>query len=264
MSRRRCHWAVAFILVAMILGAQGSAPLLVRSAELNEIVQRGHLIVAVKDNWQPLGFRQDDGELTGLEIDIAHRLAAQLLGDAAAVKFVPVANTERLPALLNGEVDLVIAGTTVTEGRSRLVSFSTPYYLDGTAFVTASDEIQKIADLAHHPVAILNGSSAIARVQSHLPQGRFIGVNSYTEALALLEAGEAIAFAGEASVLAGWVQNYPHYRLLPTVLSADALAIAMPKGNQYDPLRRQVNAAIESWYQDGWLGERIDYWGLPR
>ncbi|MEM6592000.1 MAG: transporter substrate-binding domain-containing protein, partial [Cyanobacteria bacterium P01_C01_bin.73] len=46
------------------------------AAELEQIEQRGYLIVAVKDNWRPLGFRDEAGELAGLEIDIAKALAA--------------------------------------------------------------------------------------------------------------------------------------------------------------------------------------------
>lgn len=259
------RWAVALMIVATTMGAQiTSAPLPVRAAELDEIVERGHLVVAVKDNWRPLGFRDQTGELAGLEIEIARRLAETLLGDANAVEFRPVANADRLSLLLDGEVDLVIAGIAATDGRSRLVSFSRPYYLDGTAFVTRSASVQQMSELSTQSVAVLDGSSAIAAVRVSLPQATMVGVESYEAALAALESGEAIAFAGDASVLAGWVQEYPDYRMLPTVLSVEALAIAMPRGNQYDPLRRQVNAAVDAWYSDGWLAERLDYWGLPR
>jgi polar amino acid transport system substrate-binding protein len=264
-NRYGLSWAVALMIVATTIGAQiGSAPLPVHAAELHEIIERGYLVVAVKDNWRPLGFRDQTGELTGLEIEIARRLAADVLGDPNAVELRPVANADRLSQLLNGEVDLVVAGVTATNGRSRLVSFSTPYYLDGTALITRSPSVQQLSDLSTQTVAVLQGSSAIARVRASLPQVHMWGVESYQEALAALESGDAIAFAGDASVLAGWVQEYPDYRILPTVLSAEALAIAMPRGNQYDPLRRQVNAAIETWYRQGWLAERLDYWGLPQ
>ncbi|MGL5192033.1 MAG: transporter substrate-binding domain-containing protein, partial [Chroococcales cyanobacterium] len=50
------------------------------AAELAEIQQRGQLIVAVKDNVRPMGFRAGNGNLQGFEIDIARRLAQELLG----------------------------------------------------------------------------------------------------------------------------------------------------------------------------------------
>lgn len=234
------------------------------AADLATIQARGYLIVGVKDNLRPLAFRDDNGELVGLEIDVARQLAEDLLGDETAVVFQPVQNSDRLSVLLNGEVDMVIAAFTRTNSRSRIVSFSAPYYLDSTAFVTQDPALQTLADVGRSPIAVLYDSSTIAILQSYLDEPTLVGVDSYQAALAALESGQASAFAGDASVLAGWVQDYPNYRLLPTLLSADSLSVAMPRGNQYDDLRRQVNGAIARWYENGWIQERVSYWGLPQ
>ncbi|MEB3358654.1 MAG: transporter substrate-binding domain-containing protein [Synechococcales bacterium] len=246
-----------------IAGAQVIVPQFCVAAELSEIQDRGYLIVAVKDSVRPLAYRDEAGELVGLEIDLARQLAAVLLGDANAVQLLPVSNQERFPALLNDEVDLVIARTTVTVPRARIVDFSLPYYLDGTALVTLDPTAQRLADLATANIAVLYGSTTIDALRSLLPNARLVGAESYQEALAAVAAGEVTAFAADASVLTGWVQENPQYRLLPTLLSGEALAIAMPRGLQYDELRQRVNGAIEQWYADGWLQERINYWGLP-
>lgn len=250
---------LGFLLVGSCLEARP-----VFAAELEEIEQRGYLTVAVKDNLRPLGFRTADGALVGLEIDIARRLAADLLGDAEALRLEPVANQDRLPRVIEGEVDLAIAHVTVTGPRARVVNFSRPYYTDGTALVTRDATLQQLSDLRNLPIAVLEGSSAIASVRSLLPAAQLVGVSSYEEALTYLETDRAIAFAGDASVLTGWVQEYPQYRLLPTLLSAEALSIVMPHGLQYDDLRRRVNDAIDRWQAEGWLQERIEYWGLPQ
>ncbi|MEB3336525.1 MAG: transporter substrate-binding domain-containing protein [Leptolyngbyaceae bacterium] len=233
------------------------------AAELIEIQRRGYLIVAVKDNVRPLGFRNASGQLVGLEIDIARRLAQELLGRPDAVQLQPVSNQERLPAVLQEKSDLAIARVTATPARSRLVSFSSPYYLDGTALVTQAAKIQRLSDLTNQPIAVLKGSTTIATVRYFLPNATLIGVDSYEAGRQLLESGKAIAFAGDASVLSGWVQEFSRYRLLPTLLSTEPLSIVMPKGLQYDDLRRQVNAAIARWQQEGWLRQRANYWGLP-
>jgi polar amino acid transport system substrate-binding protein len=96
-----------------------------------------------------------------------------------------------------------------------------------------------------------------------LPKVDLVGVNSYQEAHSLLESGGAAAFAADASVLSGWVQEYPQYQLLPTLLSAEPLSVVMPKGLQYDDLRRRVNAAIDRYRAEGWLQQRAAFWGLP-
>lgn len=234
-----------------------------RAAELAEIQRRGYLIVGVKDNVPPLGFRTAAGELHGLEIDLARWLAHELLGDPDAITLVPLTNQERLSALLNDEVDLVIARLTATVSRSRLVDFSFPYYLDGTALITNRGTVQRLADLQQQSIAVLNGSDTIAVIRSNLPDARLIGVDSYEEAKALLETNQVTTFAADASVLTGWVQEDSRYHLLPFLLSTEALAVAMPRGLQYDNLRQQVNEAIAQWQTEGTLRERVLHWGLP-
>ena len=233
------------------------------AADLDTVRQRGHFVVAVKDNLRPLGFRDDGGNLVGLEIDIARRLAAEILGDETAVVFEPVANRDRLPVLTEGEVDMVVARLTLTEARSRLVSFSQPYYLDGTTFVTRNPAIQSPQNLRGRQVAVLEGSDTIAVVRSRLPSAQLVGVTSYIEALEALEQGTIDAFAADASVLAGWVQEYPSYRMLPALWAGEALAIALPQGLEHQELREAVNAVLQRWQEEGWLDERIRYWGLP-
>lgn len=233
------------------------------AADLDTVRQRGHFVVAVKDNLRPLGFRDDAGNLVGLEIDIARRLAAEILGDETAVVFEPVANRDRLPVLTESEVDMVVARLTLTEARSRLVSFSQPYYLDGTTFVTRNPAIQSPQNLRGRQVAVLEGSDTIAVVRSRLPSAQLVGVTSYTEALEALEQGTIDAFAADASVLTGWVQEYPSYRMLPVLWAGEALAIALPQGLEHQELREAVNAALQRWQEEGWLDERIRYWGLP-
>ena len=240
-----------------------SFPLKSQAAELKEIQKRGYLIVGVKDNLRPLGFRDAKGRLQGLEIDIAQRLAQDLLGKPNAVKFQPVANGDRLNVVLEDKVDLTIARVTATDSRARLVSFSPPYYFDGTALVAKNGSGKRLKDIASQNIAILTGSDSIATVRYFLPRVKLVGVDSYQQAHTLLESSQTTAFAADASVLSGWVQEYPQYQLLPTLLSSEPLCVVMPKGLQYDELRRRVNAAIASYRSTGWLQQRAAFWGLP-
>jgi len=94
------------------------------AADLEKIKQRGSLIVAVKENLRPLGFRNTAGNLQGLEIDLAKRLAAEILGNPEAVVLQPVSNRDRLSVITDNKVDLTIARVAATAARSRLVDFS--------------------------------------------------------------------------------------------------------------------------------------------
>lgn len=233
-----------------------------KAADLATIQQRGELIVGVKDNLRPLGFRDGEGNLQGFEIEIARRLAQEILGDEGALLLQPVTNAERLSVVYSDKVDLTIARVSVTKARSRLVDFSPYYYLDGTGFVTKDPSLQQLADLSNRKIAVLFGSSTIPLIKYQLPNAELVGVESYQEALAFLEAGEVTAFAGDTSVLTGWVQEYPQYHQLDVILGGEGLGVVLPRGLQYVSLRQKVNSAIALWRQSGWLEERARYWGL--
>ncbi|MGL5076354.1 MAG: transporter substrate-binding domain-containing protein [Waterburya sp.] len=246
-------FAIAFLAVT---------PQLVLAEEWSEIQSRGELKVAVKNNLRPLGFTDQKGNLVGLEIDLARKLAEELLGNKKAVELTPVDNQQRLQVVLNEQVDLAIASVSVTTPRSRIVDFSPYYYLDGTGVITKNSQIENINDLTTSKIAVLKNSATIAVIRNQLPQATLIGVDSYQAALKLIETQQAEAFAGDRSILTGWTQEYPNYQLLPERLSGAALAIVMPKGLQYQELRSQVNKAIARWQQSGWLQKRVKHWGL--
>lgn len=237
-------------------------PQSIAAREWSEIESQGELKVAVKDNLRPLGFTKENGDLVGLEIDIARKLTAELLGNPKAIELVPVDNVERLQVILKDEVDIAIARVAVTTPRSRIVDFSPYYYLDGTGIVTKNKQIKNINSVPLKRIAVLNHSATIAVIQYRLPNAALVGVDSYKAALKLMESNQVDAFAGDRSILTGLTQEYPDYHLLPERLSGEALAVVMPKGLQYKELRAKVNRAIAGWKESGWLQDRIEYWGL--
>lgn len=229
-----------------------------------EIEKRGYLIVAVKDNIRPWGFRDANGNLQGWEIDLAKHLASDLLGKADAVKLQPVTNQERLSFVLDHKVDLAIARVTATASRSRIVSFSIPYYYDSAALIAKDPSIQQLPDLDNRKIAVLNYSSTIGQLKYFLPHAKLIGVDSYKAAKSRLEENRDVdAFAADASILSDWVQTYPAYRIISNKLSAEPIAVVMPKGLQYDELRRKVNEVIARYLTSDWLKQSSQKWGLP-
>lgn len=232
------------------------------AATMQEIQERGYITIAVKDNIPPLAFRDKQGNLQGLEIDLARRLGRDLLGDSQGsrvklqVKLQPVTNIERLPSVFNHRVDLAIARVTATPSRSRIVSLSIPYYYDGTAIVTKNPAIQKPSDLNKRRICVLNYSSTIPHLKYAIPQGELVGVNSYLEAKKLLDNGQVDACAADSTVFQGWIEphtQYSQYKILPIRLSVEPLSIVMPKGLQYDELRTRVNDLIADYMAQGWL-----------
>jgi polar amino acid transport system substrate-binding protein len=249
--------------ISILSATIGNWHSLAQAGTLKEIQSRRKLVVAVKDNLPPLGFRQN-GNLQGLEIDIARKLAAEIFGKdkADSIELIPVANQDRLKVVIDGTVDIAIAKVTITSARSRVVDFSRYYYLDGTGIITNRPQIVKNSDLVGKKVAVLNNSTTIGSLQYIIPQAQLVGVNSYQQAQELLEQGKVTAIAADRSILIGWAQTKPKYHLLPDKLSSEALGIVIPKGLKYQPLRDLVDRSIDRWQAEGWLQQRIQHWGL--
>jgi polar amino acid transport system substrate-binding protein len=225
---------------------------------LTKIQRRGKLIIGVKDNLPPLGFRDRNGNLSGLEIDIARELGKEL---NISVELVPLKNRDRLSALANNQVDLAIAQITVTNNRSRLIDFSLPYYIDSTIAIA---KIGTTAQEINQPIAIsvLKNSAAIAAIQSKYPKAAIIGSSSYGDGLAALQSGKVKAFVGDRSSLTQWLKEHPDYAIVGNPLAMHSLAIALPRGLQHLDLREKVLPIVEKWRKSGWLKARANYWNL--
>jgi polar amino acid transport system substrate-binding protein len=252
--------------IAIILGlalALGLAHWPLQAETLKGIRQRGRLTVAVKDNTRPLGFRDNQGQLQGLEIDIARRLSTEILGSPDKVDLLPVANQDRLRVLLENRADVTIARLTINRARSRIVDFSRPYYKDSTAILTNQSKIRQRHQLDGQPIAVLPGSSSAYEGSYQLNPSQWVAAASYQEAKALLDGGKVAAFVADRSVLVGWMQEYPRqYYLLDTVLAFDSIGVAVPRGRQYDELWYLIDQAIGRWEKEGWLRQRQEFWGL--
>lgn len=236
--------------------------LLLGGADWETIQNRGYLRVGVKENTRPLGFRDQGGELQGLEIDLARQLAQELLGDPEAVELVPLLNQERLPALFADQVDLVIAQMGINPARQRVAEFSPYYYLDGVGVIVSRGSGLNSLSLQTGRLGVLQGSSAVPLLKRRFPQATLIGLSSYAEARMALTQRRIDAFAGDMSVLTGWAQTDSQLEKLPVQWSDSALGVAMPRGLQYASLREKVNWAITRLRASGWLRRRGAAWGL--
>ncbi|NUN65148.1 transporter substrate-binding domain-containing protein [Pseudanabaena biceps] len=255
---------IKFLIMFALVGLTNSLlPLQIQSAIAAEGIgistqKRGKIIIGVKDNLPPLGFRDREGNLSGLEIDVARELAKEL---NLALELVPLKNRDRLSALQDNQIDVAIAQITVTTNRSRLVDFSLPYYTDSTVVIAKRDmSIQELSQ----PLAIgvIKNSAAIAVIQSQLPKAVIIGASSYGSGLAALKSDKIKAFVGDRTSLMQWLSQNTDYAIIGNPLAVHSLAIALPRGLQHLELREQVFAVVNKWRKSGWLKERATYWGL--
>jgi polar amino acid transport system substrate-binding protein len=82
------------------------------------------LIIGVDDKFAPLGFRDDDNNLVGFDIDYAEAAAKEM---GKKVTFQPIDWSTKESELNSNRIDLIWNGYTITDERSKKVMFTKPY-----------------------------------------------------------------------------------------------------------------------------------------
>ena len=143
-----------------------AGPAVAQESLLDTVLKRDKLIVATYSTSPPLAYVDDNGKLVGFEIDMAHEIAKDLLGDPEKVEFVVVQSDGRFPAALSGKIDLGLCSTTIFPDRAVRIAFTRPYLDTGGSVIARKDAgIKHVKELndPKYTYAILNVPPAIAR-----------------------------------------------------------------------------------------------------
>src|SRR6201988_1815970 len=125
-----------------------SVPASAEESLLDVVLKRDKLIVATYSTSPPLAYVDDSGKLVGFEIDMAHEIAKDLLGDPEKVEFVVVQSDGRFPAALSGKVDFGLCSTTIFPDRAVRIAFTRPYLDTGNSVIARKDAgIKSIQEL---------------------------------------------------------------------------------------------------------------------
>ena len=107
--------------------------------QLDVVLKRDKLIVGTYSTSPPLAYVDDSGNLVGFEIDMAHQIAKDLLGDPNKVEFVVLQSDGRFPAALSGKIDFGLCSTTITGDRAVRIAFTRPYLDTGGSIIARKD-----------------------------------------------------------------------------------------------------------------------------
>lgn len=101
---------------------------------------------------------EENGELVGFDIDLIKKIAEV---EDFEVEFVSMQFDGLIPALKNGQVDMLVGAITITEERLQAVDFSNAYYRSGLSVLTLPDSgIKGYEDLEGKLVGIQKGTSS--------------------------------------------------------------------------------------------------------
>lgn len=230
------------------------------SGRLQQIRERGRIIVGLDQGSNLFSFRDPlSGDLLGFDVDIAHEVARDLLGDPSRVEFHFLSSAQREEALQAGTVDMVVKTMTITCERARSVDFSTVYYRAGQRVLVARDSaVREARDLGGKTVCMAAGTTSIAALWHVAPTARIMTVPSWGDCLVALQQRQVDAVSTDDTILAGMVAQDPNLKIVGAPIEQEPYGIGMPKGD--DALVRAVNGTLERIRTDGTWTRIYDRW----
>lgn len=129
---------------------------------LDVVKERGELICGVDGGIPGFSYVDEEGEYSGLDVDVCKAVAAAVLGDAEAVEYRRLDSTERFTALAGGEVDMLSRNTTWTISRDTSVGmeFAPTTFYDGQGMMVRADSgIATLEDFDGKSVCVEAGTT---------------------------------------------------------------------------------------------------------
>ncbi|MGJ5763030.1 glutamate ABC transporter substrate-binding protein [Streptomyces galbus] len=230
--------------------------------------EKRKLIVGVDQNSYRWGYRNPNNagaQLEGFDIDLVHRIAQDILGDPDAVQFKAIPTDQRVPAIQQGRVDMVVRTMTITCNRLGEVAFSAPYFRTGQQVLAPrSSPITGYASLAHQKVCTAAGSTANTQLTEDRRTGRLpasadisLTVPNQLDCLVRLQLGEADAVVTDGALAASQAAQDPTVTLKGAPFTTEYYGVAMKK--DADDLVRRVNQILVEYRANGWQAS-YDTW----
>lgn len=225
------------LLSAVAVLATGVANAQTKS-KLDEVLERGKLIVGTGSTNAPWHFKDAAGNLVGFDVDISKVVAKALFDDPEKVEFVNQSSDSRIPNLTTNKVDITCQFMTVTGGRAQQVEFTIPYYREGVGLLLlANGQYKSYQDLkaagSKVVVSVLQNVYAADMVRQALPEAKVDQYDSVDLIYQALNSNRADAAATDQSALR-WFMNQNPGRYLDAGYgwNPQTYACAVKRGDQ--------------------------------
>lgn len=221
-----------------------------------KIISSGKMRVGIILNSKPMTYSDSNGNPTGFEIDLAREIAKRLIGANAQVEFIPVTNNDRIEAVNNGTVDMVIATMTINDYRKISVYFSKPYYLAAqTIMVRGNSDIKTVSDLNNRKIGTVTGTTSEQSLRHFAPYAVPARQKSFIENVRDVKAGNADALIQDDVLILGYMKDNPGYRMFSQKLTVEPYGIAFKKSPDSQILMKHVDMILDDLKDDGTLNK---------
>ncbi|WP_136686081.1 transporter substrate-binding domain-containing protein [Falsirhodobacter xinxiangensis] len=209
------------------------------------------LTIAFDPGVPPWSYKDANLDYAGYEWMVASKLAAD---NGWELKVVETNGANRIPLLMTGQVDIVVAAMSITDERKKVIDFSIPYGGTQTAVSGAPDnQIASVEDLVGKSIAVARGTVMDTQLTDMaLPGTNIVRFEDEATTLTSILSGQLDLVAQATSLNHTIMQRNPGIVLEPKViLGTSRHGIGLRKGDE--PLKAKIDEWITANMKDGTL-----------
>jgi len=217
------------------------------------------LKVGTEPTFAPFEFQKEGSkEFDGFDMDLIRAIGKQL---NMKVEILNMGFDALIPAINAGNIDLAIAGMSITPDRQKAVDMSDPYYVSGLVVVVGKDNaaVKSVNDLNNKGIAVQIGTTGAERA-AKVPGAKVKNFNTNAEVfLELKNKGvEAVIIdkpVAEYFLATGGGKDYA--KIVGDTMEAESYGISLKKNS---PLTKEINKALLDLKKNGEYDKLYTKW----
>lgn len=245
-------YVVLFLLFCMLFSTIAWAKTII-----DEIKARGELVVGSDAAYPPFEFVDKDGNIVGIDIDIAKAIADHL---GVKLRVVNTSFDGIIPALLAKKFDIIMSAMTITPERAKQVDFSIPYYNAGQLITVREDDnrIKSEKDLQGKIVAVQLGTTGQFYAESIPGIKEIRKFETVDSAFLELKNGRVDAVIADDLTSLAFVKSTKGLKVINKLLTKEQYGIAVRKEDK--ALLREINIVIARLKKEGVIEKLREKW----
>lgn len=252
---KKLKYLLPLIIITLMLSSCGE----------NKTNQNGNnsnqtLIMGLDENFPPMGFRDEKGELVGFDIDMANEVSNKI---GMKIEFQPIDWDSKELELNSGKVDLLWNGLTITEERANNMLFTKPY-LDNRQIILVKEDsaINAKNDLESKIIGLQKGSSSVEAVNKDNIKDKIGNLVEYADNISAftdLNIGRIDAVVVDEIVARYYLANNDSkLRILEDNFGSEQYGVAVKLENT--ELNEKIQTALDEMQKDGTYSKISEKW----
>ena len=227
---------------------------------LQNVLDKGTFVLGFDDSFPPMGFRDENNNIVGFDIDVATEVANRM---GVELKLQPIEWSTKEMELNTGSVDCLWNGLSIDDERKQAMDLSEPYMTNRMVLVVLNDsEYTDQASLAGKTIGVQNGSTAEKILEESdfaKTIGNTIGFKDNVTAFMELETkGIDAIFMDEVVANYAITSQNKDFKVLEDGLTEEEYAVGFKKGNT--ALKNEVQKYIDEMKADGTMTQISEKW----